>query len=72
LALLVGTRLDINGSNITAATILPLVSVSSYYADIIITATANTTVSVEFFGVAATAILLSGSAGATINIIRIS
>ncbi|CEP81101.1 collagen-like triple helix repeat-containing protein [Paraclostridium sordellii] len=70
-ALLVNTRLIINGVANTASTISPILSLSSFSSQVIVTVGANTTVSLQMFGLLGAATLLSGSGGATLSIIRL-
>lgn len=69
----VGSRLLINGTGNVASTIpTPATALSSFSGEVIIDATAGTTVSLQLFGAAASAILLNGGAGATLTIIKLS
>lgn len=70
--LIAGTRLIINSSANVASTITPVVSLSSYSAEIILDLTANSTVTLQIFGILATATLLTGAAGASLMITRLS
>ncbi|HDR7796183.1 TPA: hypothetical protein QCY19_004921, partial [Bacillus luti] len=71
-ALLLSTRLLINGVGNTASTITPVLSVSQFNNTIIVPLTAGSTISLQFFGLLGAAILLSGSAGATLTIMQVS
>jgi hypothetical protein len=71
-ALALGTRLIINGAPLTQSTVIPLLSLSSFAAEVIIDVTAPTTVSLQLFGLAGAAVLLTGSAGASLMMIRLS
>lgn len=73
-ALLMGSRLVINGVNNAASTIAPALSISNYENEIEIDLAANSTISLQLYplvlvGVAA---LISGGAGASLMIIRLS
>ncbi|WP_330583471.1 BclA C-terminal domain-containing protein [Paraclostridium sordellii] len=70
-ALLVNTRLIINGVANTASTISPILSLSSFSSEVIVNVGANTTVSLQMFGLLGAATLLSGSGGAILSIIRL-
>lgn len=70
--LVAGTRLMINGVANTASTIIPTLQLSSYSNEIMLDMVANTTVTLQLFGIGATASLLSGGAGATLMIMRLS
>lgn len=74
LAILLGSRLRINGVNNTASTILPLLSTSNYYNEIEIDLGANSTIELQMFAplVIGAAVLLSGGAGASLMIVRLS
>jgi hypothetical protein len=71
-ALLMGTRLMINGIANTASTVLPVIGLSNFSNEILLDITANTTVSLQFFNLAGAAILLSGSVGASLMMMRLS
>lgn len=73
-ALLMGTRLRINGANNTASTISPLLSLSKFSNEIEINLGAGATVSLQMFPqlLAGIAVLLSNGAGASLMIIRLS
>ena len=72
-ALLMGTRLVINGANNTPSTINPVISTSSFENQIKITLPANSTISLQMFtSLVGTAILVGGGAGASLTIIRLS
>lgn len=70
-ALLLSTRISINGAPNTALTITPLLSVSQFAAEAVVTLTAGSTVSLEFFGLLGAAVLLNGSQGAGLTIQRV-
>ncbi len=72
-ALLMGTRLVINGVNSIPSTINPVVSTSNFENQIKVTLPANSTITMQLFTtIAGTAILVSGGAGASLTIIRLS
>ncbi|MFQ7451159.1 MAG: BclA C-terminal domain-containing protein [Flavonifractor plautii] len=72
-ALLMGTRLVINGVNSIPSTINPVVSTSNFENQIKVTLPANSTITLRLFTtIAGTAILVSGGAGASLTIIRLS
>ncbi len=73
-SLLMGSRLVINGVNNTASTIAPVLSVSSYENEIEIDLAANSTVSLQLYPLllAGVAVLISGGAGASLMIVRLS
>lgn len=74
LALLMGARLVVNGSNNVASTLSPALSVANFYNEIIIDLNAGATVSLQMFPafLAGLAVLISGGAGASLMIIRLS
>ncbi len=73
-SLLMGSRLVINGVNNTASTIAPVLSVSSYENEIEVNLAANSTVSLQLYPIvlAGVAVLISGGAGASLMIVRLS
>lgn len=72
-ALLMGTRLVINGVNSIPSTINPVVSTSNFENQIKVTLPANSTITLQLFTtIAGTAILVSRGAGASLTIIRLS
>ena len=72
-ALLMGTRLVINGVNSSPSTINPVVSTSNFENQIKVTLPANSTITLQLFTtIVGTAILVSGGAGASLTIIRLS
>ncbi len=71
-ALLVSTRLLINGVANTASTVAPVLSLSTFNNDVVVTLTAGSTITLQLFGLLGAATLLSGSAGAALTIIRLS
>ena len=71
-ALLVGTRLVINGTNSVPSTINPALSVSNFENQIKVTLPANSTISLQLFtSIVGTAVLASGGAGASLTIVRL-
>lgn len=70
-ALLLSTRISINGAPNTALTLTPALSVSQFAAEAVVTLTAGSTVSLEFFGLLGAAVLLNGSQGAGLTIQRV-
>lgn len=74
LALLLGTRLVINGVNNTASTIAPVVSTSHFENQIKVALPANSTITLQLYpaAVAGTAILVGGGAGASLTIVRLA
>ena len=71
-ALLMGTRLIVNGTKVPASVIEPLVSISSFENRVQVSLTPNSTVSLQLFTkIAGTAILAGGGVGASLNIIRL-
>ena len=73
-ALLMGSRLVINGANNTASTIVPVLSVSNYENEIEVSLPANSTISLQLYPIvlAGLAVLISGGAGASLMIVRLS
>lgn len=71
-SLIAGTRLVINGTANVASTISPVVSLSSYSNEIMVNLTANSTVTLQMFGIVATSVLIAGGAGASLMITRLS
>ncbi len=72
-ALLMGSRLVINGVNNTASTIAPVLSVSSFENEIVVNLPANSTISLQLYPIvlAGAAVLLGGGAGASLMIVRL-
>ena len=71
-ALLMGTRLVINGTNSVPSTINPALSISSFENQIKVTLPANSTISLQLFtSIVGTAVLVGGGAGASLTIIRL-
>ena len=73
LALLMGTRLVINGTNNVASTIAPVVSTSSFENQITVNLTANSTISLQLYPLtlAGAAVLVGNGAGASLTIIQL-
>lgn len=73
-ALLMGSRLVINGVNNTASTIAPVLSVSSYENEIEVNLPVNATITLQLYPIAlaGVAVLRSGGAGASLMIVRLS
>lgn len=71
-ALIMGTRITINGAPITQSTVLPLISLSTFSNEILIDLTAGDAITLQLFGLAGLAILLDASAGASLMIMRLS
>lgn len=72
-ALLMGTRLRINGSNNTASTIAPIASLASFTNEIEVSLTAGSTISLQMFPplLPTSVTLITGGAGASLMIIRL-
>ncbi|OBY76559.1 hypothetical protein BBG47_26350, partial [Paenibacillus sp. KS1] len=70
--LLLGSRLIINGAANVASTITPVLTLSSFNSDVIVTLAANSTISLQLFGLLGTATLINNGAGAAVTIIRLS
>ncbi|WP_157265690.1 hypothetical protein [Bacillus sp. FJAT-26390] len=71
-ALLLSTRLLINGVANTASTVAPVLSLSNFNNDVIVTLTAGSTITLQMFGLLGSATLLGSGAGAALTIIRLS
>ncbi len=73
LALLMGTRLVINGANNTASTIAPVLASTSFENKIKVTLPANSTITLQMYPItlAGTATLVGSGAGASLTIIRL-
>lgn len=69
--LLLGSRLLINGVANVASTITPVLTVSTFNNDVILTLAANTTISLQLFGLLGTATLINNAAGAALTIIHL-
>lgn len=75
LALLMSSRLIINGSPYTASIVSPTLSLSSFSAEVIVNLTAASTVSLQIYNTSVLGlevILPSGSCGASLSIIRLA
>ena len=72
LALLLGSRLVINGSPYVPSVISPAISLSTFKNEVIVDLTSGSTVSLQLFGLLGVAVLLGNGAGATLMIIRLS
>ncbi|WP_331281183.1 BclA C-terminal domain-containing protein [Bacillus safensis] len=73
-ALLINTRLLLNGDTVPGSVQSPVISTSFLNNTLIVNITAGSTISLQFFGAVVTAILVGGggAAGATLTIIRLS
>lgn len=71
-ALAAGTRLVINGTPNTASTLSPGLSISRFNNEILVNLPAGSTISLEMYGLLAAAVLLPGSLGASLQIVRLS
>ncbi|MCY1119458.1 hypothetical protein OWO30_13955 [Bacillus safensis] len=73
-ALLINTRLLLNGDTLPGSVQSPVISTSFLSNTLIVNITAGSTISLQFFGAVVTAILVGGggAAGATLTIIRLS
>lgn len=70
-ALLMSSRIVINGAPSIPLTVTPILSVSSFAAEGIVTLTAGSTISVQLFGLIGAAVLLNNAQGAALTITRI-
>ncbi|UTY67552.1 BclA C-terminal domain-containing protein [Bacillus velezensis] len=70
--LLVSSRILINGTPAASSIIAPVASLASFNNSFIVTLTAGSTIQLQLFGLFGAATLLRGSAGAALNIIRLS
>lgn len=70
-ALLMSSRILINGVASVPLTVTPVLSVSSFAAEAIVTLTAGSTLSVQLFGLLGAAVLLNNAQGAALTITRI-
>ncbi|AMP32102.1 MULTISPECIES: BclA C-terminal domain-containing protein [Bacillus amyloliquefaciens group] len=70
--LLVSSRILINGTPAASSIIAPVASLASFNNSFIVTLTAGSTIQLQLFGLLGAATLLRGSAGAALNIIRLS
>lgn len=71
-ALVMGTRILINGTNVVQSTVSSLIGLSSFSNEILIDISSGDTVSLQLFGLAGPAILLGDSVGASLMIMRLS
>mgnify|MGYP000894042801 CR=1 FL=1 len=71
-AVALSTRLLINGTPNTASTVTPLLNLSSFSNEILIDLDAGSNVTLQLFGLLGLVVLLGGSAGASLSIIRLS
>ncbi|WP_407705144.1 BclA C-terminal domain-containing protein, partial [Terribacillus saccharophilus] len=72
-ALLISSRIVVNGAQVAGTVVSPAVSISSYYGEVITNLTAGNTVALQLFGLVGTATLNGGgSTGASLTIIRLS
>lgn len=69
--LAIGSRLIINGTTNLASTVNTGLASTSFNNSIIVTLAANSTITLQLFGLIGTATLISG-AGATLSILRLS
>ena len=69
--LLLSTRVTVNGTGVDALTINPVLSVSQFAAEAVVTLAAGDQLSLQFFGVLGAATLLGGSQGAGLTIQRV-
>lgn len=67
-----GSRLIINGTPNMASTLAPGLSTSRFANEILVNLPANSTVSLELYGLIAGAILLPNASGASLQIVRLS
>ncbi|MED3000162.1 collagen-like protein [Bacillus velezensis] len=70
--LLVSSRILINGTPAASSIIAPVASLASFNNSFIVTLTAGSTIQLQLFGLLGAATLLGRSAGAALNIIRLS
>ena len=71
-ALLVSSTVVINGANTLALTVAPVLSLSGFSAEAIVTLAGSSTISLELFGLLGAATLLGSGQGAELTIIRLS
>lgn len=72
-ALLMGTRLVVNGTGIPASTLEPVASISSFRNRVVLNLTPNSTISLQIFTkLIGGATLIGNGAGASLSIIRLS
>ena len=71
-SLLAGSRLIINGAANLASTVAPSVSLSRFDNEILVNLPANSTISLQLYGLVSAAILLPSAQGASLQIVRLS
>lgn len=71
-ALIMGTRILLNGTAITQSTVNALIGVSSFSNEFLIDLSEDDTISLQLFGLAGVATLLNNSVGASLMIMRLS
>ncbi|MDE6881034.1 MAG: collagen-like protein [Oscillospiraceae bacterium] len=71
-ALAAGTRLIINGTPNTASTVSPGLSISRFSNEILVNLPANSTISLQMYGLITAALLLPNALGASLQIVRLS
>jgi hypothetical protein len=73
-AVLLGTRLVINGGNVSQSIVPPVLALSMFYNEIQVSLTAGSTIQLQMYAplIAGAATLLGGSLGASMMIIRLS
>lgn len=72
-ALLISSRIVVNGAQVAGSVVSPAVSISNYQGEVITNLTAGDTVALQLFGLVGTATLNGGgSTGASLTIIRLS
>ncbi|WP_371262887.1 hypothetical protein [Paenibacillus sp. OV219] len=71
-ALLLSTRLLINGTPSTPSIVAPVLSLSEFNNMVILSLSAGSTITLQFFGLLGAATLISGAAGAALTIVKLS
>ncbi|MZQ83331.1 hypothetical protein GQF01_14540, partial [Paenibacillus sp. 5J-6] len=71
-ALLLSTRLLINGTPSTPSIIAPVLSISEFNNMVVLSLTAGSTITLQFFGLLGAATLTNGAAGAALTIVKLS
>lgn len=71
-AVVMGTRLIINGGANVASTVLPIIGLSNFSNEILLNLTPNSTVTLQLFGLTGLSVLLPDSVGASLMIVRLS
>ncbi len=71
-SLLMGTRLIINGTASMPSTVMPVLGLTNFSNEILVDLPVNSTVSLQLFNLAGLAVLLPGSVGASLMIVRLS